>query len=77
MIRLIGLDQHPSRLFRAPRPSRCLCQELEGSLRSPEIRYVQRKIRCENPHQRHIREIMSLDDHLRPDQDVRLMRCEF
>ena len=54
----------------APRPSRHLRQQLERALGRAEVRHVDGRIRADDADQRDIREIQSLGDHLRADQNV-------
>ena len=72
VLRLVGLDHDRTRHFPAPGASGRLCQQLEGPFCCPVVARIEREVRQEDPDQRHAREIMSLDDHLRSDQDVRL-----
>ena len=53
-------------------PARDLGQQLERPLARPEIGHVQAQIGVDDAHQRHVREMQPLGDHLRPDQDVDL-----
>ena len=72
MLRLIGLDH---RLARQRSPSGSphrLRQKLEGSLPGAVIVCAERKIRRQHPDKRHARKIMSLDNHLRADEHIRL-----
>ena len=48
-------------------------QQLKRPLRRSIITDVQRQIRRQNPHQRHVRKIMPFHDHLGADQDIRLL----
>ena len=72
MGRIVSLDHRLARLLSAPGPARRLGQELERPLAGTVIRRIERHIRRQDAHQRHIGEIMSLHDHLGPHQDVRL-----
>ncbi len=72
MLRLIGLDHHFARLLPPSGPSGSLGEQLKSPLPGPVIVLVQRQIRRQNTYQCHIGKIMSLHDHLRPHQDIRL-----
>ncbi len=72
MLRTVGLDDHLSGLVVPAGPARGLGQQLERPLPASEIRRVQRQIRRQDPHKRHIGKIMALHDHLGPHENVRL-----
>ena len=73
MGRLAGLDQDLALSLRSPRSAGCLCEKLKGPLTCPVAWNIQRQVCHQDPDQRHIREIMSLHDHLCADHDIRLM----
>ena len=73
VFRLIGLDHDIPGLCPPACAAGRLCEQLEGSLRSPVIISVQGQVRHEDPHQGHAGEIVSFDDHLGPQQDVRFL----
>ena len=76
MFRHVGLDHHISRVRPPPGPPGGLGEQLKGSLPAGVIRGVEREVRCQHPHQGHLGKVMSLYDHLGPDEDVRLPRRE-
>ena len=76
VLRLVGLDHDFPRPNPAPCAARRLCEQLERALRRPVVLRVQRDVREQDAHERHLRKIMSLHDHLRPDEDVRLLLPE-
>ena len=51
-----------------------LREQLEGPLGCAEVREAEADIRRDHANQRHGREVMSLRDHLRADEDVELSR---
>ena len=57
-------------------PARYLRQKLKGPLRSPEIGHVERRVCGDDTHEGHIREIVTLGDHLCADEDVDLAPAE-
>ncbi len=57
----------------APRTARHLLQHLKSPLVTAEIGLIEHTIGIEHRHQRHIVEMQALADHLRADQDVRLV----
>ena len=71
MVRRVGLDHHIPRKIPAARTARRLGQEFKGPLRALKIRRIEGEVRRHDTHKRHIFEIVSLYDHLGPDQDVR------
>ena len=73
LVRMIRLDQSESFFVPPAGPADRLHQQLPGALTGTVIAREERQIRQQHAHQRHIREIVALHNHLRPDQDVRLM----
>ena len=71
-----GLDDDPARLIAPPAPARHLRQDLEGPLGGPEVGDVQRCIGGDDADERNLREVVSLGDHLRADEDVDLPPVE-
>ena len=65
----VGLDHGSSRLTAPSGPPDHLCQQIEGALRRPVVIHIQRRVRAEDAHQRHIFKIQSLGHHLRSQQD--------
>jgi hypothetical protein len=53
-----------------------LGEQCKRSLTRTEIREVQADVRREDPHDRHVRVVMSLGNHLRPYQDVEIPALE-
>ena len=72
MVRKEALNDDFARAIAAARAARHLRQQLKRSLRGAKVRQRQRGIRRENSDQRHEREVVSLGDHLRSDQNVDL-----
>ena len=72
MIRVVGLQNHPSRCFAAASASGHLGQKLKSALSGAEIRKAERKIRTDDTHQGYAGKIMALGHHLSPHQDVHL-----
>ena len=64
----VGLDHGTSRLTAPSGPPDHLCQQIEGALRRPVVIHIQRRVRAEDAHQRHIFKIQSLGHHLRSQQ---------
>ena len=73
VVRLIGLDHNISGLSPPPRSSGRRGQKLESAFRSPVIIPVEGQVRHKDSYQSHSGKIMSLDDHLGPQQDIRLL----
>ena len=65
----VGLDHSSSRLTAPSGPPDHLRQQIEGALRRPVVIHIQRRVRAEDTHQRHIFKIQSLGHHLRSQQD--------
>ena len=76
MVGKVCLNQYQPLPVRAPRASGRLRQQLESTLPRGIIRDIQRQVRHQDSHQCDVREVMSLDDHLCTDQNVRFMACE-
>src|SRR5436190_8833105 len=53
-----------------------LCEKLERAFPCAKIRQVQREIGIDDSHQRHIRKMETLRDHLRSDEDIDIARAE-
>ena len=70
MLGIEGLDDRLPRPVAAPGAARDLRQELEGTLRGAEVRQGQPDVGGDHAHEGHVREVMALGDHLRPDEDV-------
>ena len=68
MVWHIGLHNHLSRVLVPAGPAGNLGQQLKGPFRTPKVRKAQRGIRRHHPHQCHIGKVVSLGDHLGPDQ---------
>ena len=71
MLRLISLDNNLSGPVSPSGSSRRLGQQLKCSLRGLIIPCKQRQIRSQNTNQCHIGKIMSFDNHLGTDQNIR------
>ena len=67
-----GLDHDPARLVSSTRSPRHLGQELERALPRTEVGEVQPKIGGDHAHKGDPRDVVTLGDHLRPDQHVDL-----
>ncbi|NOT27445.1 MAG: hypothetical protein HOP16_15245 [Acidobacteria bacterium] len=72
VVRIQGLDDGLARLLSSTSASRNLCQQLKGPLRGSKICEAQPHVRGNHPHERHAREIVTLGNHLRADDDVDL-----
>jgi len=70
------LHEHLAFNVPAPGAPRHLRQQLEGPFAGAEIRLMQRQVGVNDAHQRHVREMQPLGDHLRADQDVYLADAE-
>src|SRR5205814_4328162 len=69
------LDQHFATLGAAPGSPRNLVKELEGALGCSEVRQIDAHVSVHHPHERDVRKIESLGDHLRPEQNVDFTCC--
>ena len=76
VIRIEGLNHHPTRDIPAARTSGHLCKQLKGALGCAEIRHVQRCIRGHDTHTSHTGEVQPFGDHLGANQDVRFAGSE-
>ena len=76
MVRRICLDHHISLKLPAPGPPGCLSQELKGTLCALIVRCIEGEIRCHDTHKGHTREVMTLYDHLGPNENIRPALCE-
>ena len=70
VLRIVSLNDHVAAKTPASRSPRRLRQQLERSFARPVVVGVKRQIRRQNADQRHIRKIMSFDDHLRSDENL-------
>src|SRR5262245_43953620 len=70
MIWMIGLDQNSSRPIAASCASRHLRDQLKRSFRRSEVRQRRARIYRHHAHQSHVREVMSLREHLRTDERI-------
>ena len=78
MLGELGLDQHLAGLRAAPGAAGDLHDGLRQALRRAEVGAEQALVGIQHHHQRHVREVVALGDHLRADQDARIaeaMRC--
>ncbi len=73
MLREGGLHQHFARLVRPPGTARHLHQLRKQLFPGAEVATVQRAVGIQHPHQRQIREVVSLHQHLRADQNIHLV----
>ena len=73
MLRHVGLDDHLAGKISASCPARGLGQQLKGPLRRVILGRVEREVRRQHADQRDPGEIVSLNDHLRADQDIRFV----
>ena len=76
MIGHVGLHNHLSGVLVPPRPAGDLGEELEGSFAAPVVGEAQRGVRRDDTHQRHVREVVTLGDHLGADEDLGLPPSE-
>ena len=72
MLRIDGLDQDNARQIAAPRAPGRLRQKLKRALGGAEIRQTQSDVGRHDAHQRDIRNVVALGDHLRAHQDVEI-----
>ena len=72
MLRFIGLQHHASGQIVAPCAARHLRQKLERAFRRAVVGQIQRRVGGNYADKRDVREIVSLGDHLRADQRLRL-----
>ena len=72
MIRLVSLDHNLTWTASASGTPRRLRQQLKRPFSGTVVAHGQRQIRRQHADQRHRREIMPFDDHLRTDQDIRI-----
>ena len=70
MFRVIGLHDHLSRHVRPAGTARHLGDQLEGALHAAVVRQVQRQVRRNDAHQRHVGKIQALGDHLGAHQHI-------
>ena len=70
MIRLVSLDHNLTWTASASGTPRRLRQQLKRPFSGAVVAHGQRQIRRQHADQRHRREIMPFDDHLRADQDI-------
>ena len=70
MIRTIGLQNNAARIVPPTRSARHLQQGLTGSFRRSKILQMQQSIRRHNAHQRHLRQIQALRQHLSSHQQI-------
>ena len=70
MIRLVSLDHNLTWTASASGTPRRLRQQLKRPFPGAVVAHRQRQIRRQHADQRHRREIMPFDDHLRTDQDI-------
>ncbi len=70
MIGIDGLHQHDARKAAPPRASRYLRQQLKGPLAGAKIGHAEADIRRHHAHQRHVRDVVALGDHLRAHENV-------
>ena len=73
----ISLQNNFSRRIASPRAPRDLRQQLKGSFRGAKIRDVQIEIGCDRSDERHLGEVQALGNHLRADENVRVVRETF
>ena len=71
-----ALDEHFAFDITPSGASGDLRDQLERALASPKIRNVQAQVRVDDSHERDIRKVQSLGDHLRADEDVDLREPE-
>src|SRR5262249_9687436 len=67
-----SLDEDAAALRPTPRAPGHLTQELKAALGSAEVREVDADVGVDDAHERHVGEVESLRDHLRPEEDVDL-----
>ena len=70
MVRLVGLDDGPSRKRSPTGTSDRLDEELVGALRRPLVGKIEGDVRRDDADQRDRRDIEALGDQARPDQDI-------
>ena len=70
--RRVGLDENFAYRFAAAGPAGHLRQQLESSFAGAEIGHMQSEIRIDDSNQSYIREMQTLGDHLRSNEDVDL-----
>src|SRR5512137_2842056 len=66
MVWIKGLDDHFSKDFPSPCPSRHLGEKLKSPLTRPKVRKMKGRIRRDHTDKGHIWKIMAFDDHLCP-----------
>ena len=76
MLRLIALHHHAARVHAASRAPLHLRQQLECALLAAVVWQVERHVRRDHTHERHIGEVMPLGDHLRSNEHLRLSLAE-
>ena len=72
MLGAVGLHQHLPRQFPATGAARNLHQQLERPLARAKVRDVQCEVGEDDAHERHVREMQALRNHLGADQYVEL-----
>ena len=72
VVRLVRLDDRPSRLVAAAGPARHLAEQGKRTLAGAKIRQVQAQVRQQDGGQSDIRQIQPARYHLRSHQDLRL-----
>ena len=70
-----GLHEDPPGHVAAAGAPRDLDEELEGALARPEVGDAERRVGVDDADERHVRQVVPLGDHLRPDEDVDLARA--
>src|SRR5262249_14672776 len=70
VVRTDGLDQYYARQIAASSPSGHLRENLKSPFRGAKIGHTQTDIGRDHAHQRYIRNVVPLGDHLRADQNV-------
>jgi hypothetical protein len=73
MRRMVRLQVHHARLVGAPGPARDLHDQLRDPLGGAEIRAEQRLVDADHRHDREVRQVVTLGQHLRPHQDAGLV----
>ncbi len=68
MVGPVRLYDDAARLLRAPRTTGHLFEQLEGALRRPEVRQLERGVGVDDAHQRDVGEVEALRNHLRAQQ---------
>ena len=64
------LDENVAPFVTTPGSPGNLCQQLKGAFGRTEVRHVETDVGIDNADQRNVREVESLGDHLRAEQDV-------